>query len=484
MLLELGVADWAAAFQELGGAGEGDETLSSLTRTSEWDPTESWRSGPSAPCRCCGRTKSEMCEEWIFEEEDGSTRAGITCYVGETHKPSTTWDPVVAKWFGREIPLKVGDLTFLLDGTPVHYRGPRRNSLGDFKVFLLDKSDPPRKLTEEEFEKEDGGGLVPPGSEVIDAEVVEPAAACDNGSGLAAKPLTRRDLEEFPLLIEKAFSKGPDTKDAFWATFNDVTYRWKDTHYEMVSDELLKGMIMNMARQIVREEGDQNCAHHPYLNGNCIATAFNWLKLATLKEPALVNPSGYINCRNGVAHVQLEGTTPRVSLEPHDPTKHFFLEPPGFAYDPQADQKEVDRFLECVEGEGQRHLLLQVLASAFAIDAIRNFGHRVPAILMIGQGENGKDTLRELVEKIFGKSAIAGISLRDWQQFDAGEGRGRFAVQQLSGARLSIASENKATLSSTPWKSSRRRSPATRSPSSGRIVIQSGWSPRQRSCSS
>ena len=446
VLLERGVNDWDSAYQELGGAGEGDETLRSPSRASKWAPTKSWRSGPSAPCRCCGRTKSEMCEEWIFEEEDGSIRAGITCYVGETHKPPTTWDPVVSKWFGREIQLDLKELTFLPDGQPVQYDKAYSNSLGGFKVFLLDQSGPPRKLTEEEFEKEAGGGLVPPGSEVIDAEVVEPAAACDNGSGLAAKPLTRRDLEEFPLLIEKAFSKGPDKTEAFWATFNDVTYRWKDTHYKMISDELLKGMIMNVARQIVRDEGDQNCAHHPYLNGNCIATAFNWLKLATLKEPALVNPSGYINCRNGVAHVQLEGTTPQVSLEPHDPTKHFFLEPPGFAYDPQADQKEVDRFLECVEGEGQRHLLLQVLASAFAIDAIRNFGHRVPAILMIGQGENGKDTLRELVEKIFGQSAIAGISLRDWQQFDAGEGRGRFAVQQLSGARLSIASENKATL--------------------------------------
>lgn len=160
VLLELGVTDWEATFKELDGAGEGEDTLRSLLRTSEWDPTESWRSGPSTPCRCCGRTKSNLCEEWVFVEEDGSVRKGITCYVGDTHKPPTTWE---APWGGKQMPLEQGDLIFLLDGTPAHFCGTRRNRMGAYKVFVIDQSPLPR-VTEEQFWREPAGTLAQTGS--------------------------------------------------------------------------------------------------------------------------------------------------------------------------------------------------------------------------------------------------------------------------------------------------------------------------------
>jgi putative DNA primase/helicase len=62
--------------------------------------------------------------------------------------------------------------------------------------------------------------------------------------------------------------------------------------------------------------------------------------------------------------------------------------------------------------------------------------------MAIGQGENGKDTLRAAISQIHGRSSIATIGISDWQQYEAGSGRGRFSIASLDRARLSIASEN------------------------------------------
>ena len=62
--------------------------------------------------------------------------------------------------------------------------------------------------------------------------------------------------------------------------------------------------------------------------------------------------------------------------------------------------------------------------------------------MLIGDGQNGKDTLREAVTRLHGTSCSATISISDWQQYEAGSGRGRFSIAPLDRARLSIASEN------------------------------------------
>lgn len=446
VLLELGITDWEAAFKALSSSGEGEEALRSLQRSTEWDPDESWRSGPSTPCRCCGRTKSEMCEEWVFEDPDGTVRNGITCFEGDTHAPPETWE---SPWGGAAGPLEAGDLVQLQDGAFAKYCGPRRNRLGGFKVFLVDAKPLPR-VTEEEFWRAAPGALAVAGSAAVTvaAEVMEPERASAQSSALTTgRGLTARDRrDQFHLLIEDLLIKGPDRRGSHWVTFNGVTYKWADTHYKKVPDEAIRKDIIQVANTIVRADNNGENAYHPFLNGGEICNALSWFKLVTTEDPELVNPSGCINCRNGVAHVRLEDKKPVVTLEPHDPTKHFFLEAPGFAYKPDADRTEALRFLQIIEGEAQKRLLLQVMGSAFVIDAVRWFGHRVPALLLIGTGQNGKDTLRTLIERIFGAAAIARISLKDWQQFDAGEGRGRFSVHSIQGARLSIASENKETL--------------------------------------
>ena len=230
--------------------------------------------------------------------------------------------------------------------------------------------------------------------------------------------------------------------------FNDQSYRWTGTFYEYVSNAALKRQIVLIAQTttavkkvkvLVMKLNSLNTTRSP--DRAALMKALRWFRQITERDPAELNPPGLINCRNGVLRISWAGAVPSATLEPHNPDKHFFIDPPGPIYDPTASTEHVDRLLGCLTPDG-RKLFLQIVAATLDIDAIRGLGHRVPALLAIGQGENGKDTLREIISKIHGRSSIATIGINDWQQYESGSGRGRFSIAPLDRARLSIASEN------------------------------------------
>ena len=257
-----------------------------------------------------------------------------------------------------------------------------------------------------------------------------------------ARRLTEEDLSQhFTALVQHALLEpDPITKEQkHWITVNGQSYRWKDNHYEAVSTSSLRRQIVDIARVAKLER--KGVELHPFMKPRFIDEAFRWIQQVTERDYYEVNPDGLINCRNGVLRIDWDGRTPKPVLVPHDPTIHFFIDAPGVTYDPDAPTVEAERFLQCVPEES-RALLLECIGASFAVCTIRNFGHRIPALLLIGDGENGKDTLRQVITWIHGTSSVALIPIRDWQQYERGEGRGRFSISQLITARLSIGSEN------------------------------------------
>lgn len=253
-----------------------------------------------------------------------------------------------------------------------------------------------------------------------------------------AQPLTRSDLAEFPLFVEYALQQ----QGVRLITVNGLTYRWVGTHYALWEKERLVRWLTSLARSQTWRRGDnEENRYHPFLNDRNIAAALNWIQTASEIPANTVNPAGMVNCRNGVLEISWEGRKPVATLVPHDQDRHFFIDPPGAVYDPEADPKYADQLLECLP-EDSRQLFLQIAAATLDIKTARFFADRVPAMLMIGEGKNGKDTLREALTAIHGKSSVASMTVQDWQSHQAGSGVGRFKATQLEFAKLSIASEN------------------------------------------
>ena len=286
--------------------------------------------------------------------------------------------------------------------------------------------------------------------QTITALELEPPST--NGHAIEPAPIiepTAEDItSQFPALVEQNLLVGANGQDRHWITVLDQSYRWTGTYYKHVrSTDLQKG-IVRIARTTtaIKKVGTGDNAafvdYHPFNRPRCIEEALKWFRQITAHDPEELNPPGLINCRNGVLRIQWDGAVPSFHLEPHDPLLHLFIDPPGLIYDPAASTEHVDRLLECLPAEGRR-LFLEVISASLDIDTIRDqFGHRVPALMAIGEGQNGKDTLREAISLIHGRNSLATIGISDWQQYEAGSGRGRFSIASLDRARLSIASEN------------------------------------------
>jgi putative DNA primase/helicase len=260
---------------------------------------------------------------------------------------------------------------------------------------------------------------------------------------------TEEDIaSQFPALVEQSLLADEAGAPRYWITVLDQSYRWAGTHYEPVRKSDLQRQIVRLAqsttayKKVRTNDGDQLVEYHPFTKPRLIDEALRWFQQITARDPEEINPDGLINCRNGVLRISWHGAKPITSIEPHNPSRHFVIDPPGLYFDPAADPADAERLLECLLPQGRR-LFLQIAAASLDISTIRDrFGHRVPALMAIGEGQNGKDTLREALSRIQGRSSIATIGISDWQQYEAGSGRGRFSIAALDRARFSIASEN------------------------------------------
>lgn len=262
--------------------------------------------------------------------------------------------------------------------------------------------------------------------------------------------LTEEDLARyFTAKVEDVLTQAPphrpDDVPPPLISIGKQIYIWKDTHFEAISESAFRRKIVEIARvtllPLKPDDKEDHREHHPFLKPRFISEAIEWMRMTTAREVGEVNPSGYVNCRNGVLHLIWSNGQLTWELEQHDPNLHLFIEPPGLVYDPDADRTVANKLLECVADNGRR-LLLQQLAATLDIEYIRSRGHRIPALMLIGNGANGKDTIGDVIRQLHGRSSLAQISVKDWQSYEGGQGRGRFSVQQLAKARISIASEN------------------------------------------
>ena len=253
----------------------------------------------------------------------------------------------------------------------------------------------------------------------------------------------KKDLtEEFcERCFRELFSNGVG-----WIEAGGRYFSWQDTHYAEVTEQQLRKTVAHYARSfeapVFDADGGIIGFTRPFAKPGHVGPAIKWLTDLVSIQPERLNPSGLVNCTNGVLRIQWKRGKPVPVLEPHDPEQHYLVGKPVVAYQPDADPTEAERLLECVDPEG-KELLFEVLGAAMDLQGLsENGGARVPALLQIGDGENGKDTVNKCAELVLGSTGVAAISLRNWRQHDDGQGSGRFNIYQLVGARLCLSSEN------------------------------------------
>ena len=227
--------------------------------------------------------------------------------------------------------------------------------------------------------------------------------------------------------------------DVPWICHSHSLCRWTGTHYEEVPDTEHIRQISAFANSFrVTRKGKVS---YPYAKPGAVRAALQWVKDNTAVSPKLVDPPG-LNCTNGVLELRWSCVTakPTVSWEltPHSPDKYYTYEPIA-TYDPNANPEHCDRLLAALD-PAQLGIFLKTIAASLDLATIRRyFGRLVRALLLKGDGSNGKDTLREIVSLMYGGKGLTGATLSDFATYD--EGR-KFTLARTINSRVNWASEN------------------------------------------
>lgn len=229
--------------------------------------------------------------------------------------------------------------------------------------------------------------------------------------------------------------------DVPWICHSHTLYKWTGTHYESVPDTEHIRQISAFANTF-RVVGKGEKVSYPYAKPGAVRAALQWVKDNTAVSPSLIDPPG-LNCTNGVLELRWTCVTakPTVSWElvPHSPEKYYYTYEPIATYDPDANPEHCDRLLAALD-PAQLGIFLKTLAASFDLPTIRRyFGRLVRALLLKGDGSNGKDTLRELAALLYGRRGLTSATLTDFAAYDDGR---RFSLACTIDSRINWASEN------------------------------------------
>ena len=226
--------------------------------------------------------------------------------------------------------------------------------------------------------------------------------------------------------------------DKPWICINDKLYYWTGNHYKHCPDSVNRPRIAHYCNIYPVQKKGQ--VRYPYANPETVRKVLRWVKDKLEIDPDLINPPG-LNCTNGVLQLHWVGALgdqPEFELIPHDPNLYYTYEP-LVEYKPDADTTDCDHMLECLDPP-QREVFLRTIASSLDLATVRmHKGRLVRGLLLKGDGNNGKDTLREAVSLMYGKLGLTSCTLSDFKAYDDGR---KFPLSRLKLSRVNWSSEN------------------------------------------
>ncbi|MDZ7963301.1 MAG: hypothetical protein RMY34_36535 [Aulosira sp. DedQUE10] len=234
--------------------------------------------------------------------------------------------------------------------------------------------------------------------------------------------------------IQQAFNELYGDKP--WICFDDKLYYWTGKNYKYSSDSVERPRIANFCNSFA-VPNKQGYLTYPYAKPSKVREVLQWVKDRYEIDPDLINPPG-LNCTNGVLQFIWNKQEPSWKLLDHDPSFYYTYEPLA-TYNPDADPTNCDRLLEVLDKQEQE-IFLRTIAASLDLKTVRRYkGRVVRGLLLKGDGNNGKDTLREAVAQMYGYQGMTGCTLSDFKAYD--EGR-KFPLSRLQKSRVNWATEN------------------------------------------
>ncbi len=227
-------------------------------------------------------------------------------------------------------------------------------------------------------------------------------------------------------------------KNQRYICLNNLLHRWTGTHYEPSSDSQEKRRIFKFCNNYTVYDPRFKKNFYRYANTKSVNGVLDWLKSSCGVDLQNVNPSG-LNLINGVLRISWNGRTPCYCLIKHSPDV-IYTYVSKVTYNPNADPTYCDRLLNVLEPEQQK-ILLKVVAASIDLASVRAKADNrsIKCLLLKGDGNNGKDALRECFTEIFGKQSVTTCGFSDFRDYDQGR---KFNIAKLAYSRVNWSPEN------------------------------------------
>lgn len=218
--------------------------------------------------------------------------------------------------------------------------------------------------------------------------------------------------------------------------YADTFYEWQDNYYKEIPDVVYRHKIAKFLNSyyVLNENGEKR---YPYAFANWTTRCINYIIDQCIVDPEIVQERMKgINCKNCV--VRFDEDNKEFRTEKHDALLHYFFSPPTFTYNPEANPEHLERLLKCLPTDG-REIFLRTASCAIDLGYIRKHRGRLPkALFLYGTGNNGKDTLRELLTSIIGDTELSQVTVQAFQQHDQGR---PFGLMPLATSKINWCPE-------------------------------------------
>jgi phage/plasmid-associated DNA primase len=263
------------------------------------------------------------------------------------------------------------------------------------------------------------------------------------------EPVKEVESEEDEKHVKRDFPQITARKlysDTRYISVTSKLYRWTGTHYEYCPDEVEEKRIAKLADEtcVIKKTRakDENGnpiyeKTYPYASRQKVNQALDWVKVLNAVSIDKCNPPG-LNCKNGVLQISYSDRTPIFNFIPHSPDMYYLYEP-LVEYNPDAYAEDCDRLLSALD-KPQQQVFLRTIAAALDVEKVRERHGRIKALLAYGDGSNGKDSLRETVSLLWGRTGMTSLGTQDFAGYDGGR---KFTLIPLPGSRINWSSENK-----------------------------------------
>jgi phage/plasmid-associated DNA primase len=263
--------------------------------------------------------------------------------------------------------------------------------------------------------------------DLVPATKAMPTRASEPEGGI---PLDSKNSDYLTAALGEVFQ----LKDTQWICVDGILHQWRDTHYEAVPDDELTPQIADYLSRLYYH--DKTEIIHHWAKPKFVNEVLSWFRQRLGNTPA--NPQNSINCRNGVITWDWNDRDElRIDFSQHSPSFPFTYVT-DFDYDPKANPEHMWKLLAAVEPD-DLDTMQRILGSSLDLRRYRAVRGRPRAMLMIGSGSNGKDTIRTALRDTLGARNFASCTLADFRQYDQGR---KFPLAPLRDASINWSSEN------------------------------------------